>query len=203
VALEVDTKPVERILEEFTNASAHVGPTIERVLDRERPQFDCDCLSGGPDSAVPRTSPGKVERSELEAAYVRYAQIVSGQRRPDGLAWQVVTEDPSGLERYVDGYLPHEILRWGGDIFDMFPETCKGLKEQQLSLDEFVPWWFQKARPGDDSYDFFLVKIDRFLEFVAERAPMLHTLAAGEAAILRAAYADASCGGRSVTESCR
>ena len=85
---------------------------------------------------------------------------------------------------------------------DMFPETCKGLNEQGLSLDDFVPWWFQKSRPADRPYDFFLVKIDRFVEFVAERAPALLVPVCREAEALRQAYEEANAGGRYLTESC-
>jgi len=198
VALEVDTKPVERILAEFTEASARVGPTIARLLEQETRHpatVSCQALSG--------TCEGTIDRSALEDEYVHYAQIASGQRPAAGPPWQAVTDDPSGLECYLNGYLPHEILRWGGDISDMFPETCKGLNEQRLSLDDFVPWWFHKARPTHESYDFFLLKIDRFLEFVSERAPLVQSLAAREAGVLRAAYSDASNGGRPQMESSR
>ena len=37
VALEVDTKPLELILEEFTDARGHVAPMIERLMDSETP----------------------------------------------------------------------------------------------------------------------------------------------------------------------
>ncbi len=107
-----------------------------------------------------------------------------------------------GLERYIHAYLPHEILHWGGEVPDMFPETCKGLNEQGLSLDDFVPWWFHKSRPADRPYDFFLVKIDRFVEFVAERAPTLLVPVCREAKALRQAYEEVNAGSRYLTDSC-
>jgi hypothetical protein len=143
-----------------------------------------------------------VDQCRLQADYVRYARIASGQEPPDGPEWKAVTDDPSGLECYVHVYLPHEILHWGGELIDMFSETCKGLKEQGPPLDDFVTWWFQRSRPVDRPYDFFLLKIDRFVEFVAERAPTLIGLARHEAETLRQAYEDANAGGRHLTESC-
>jgi uncharacterized protein len=199
VALEVDTKPLELILEEFTHARGRVAPMIERLMDNETPALTAifEPLKGDG-----RTQQAEVDHRRLEADYVRYARIASGQEPPDGPAWQAVAEDPSGLERYIHAYLPHEILHWGGELPDMFPETCKGLSEQGLSLDGFVPWWFHRSRPADRPYDFFLVKIDRFVEFVAERAPTLLIPACREAKALRHAYQEVNAGSRYLTESC-
>jgi uncharacterized protein (UPF0276 family) len=199
VALEVDTKPVERIVEEFGKALARVGAMVEHVLNKESVD---DCFPKQPESGC-RSDMSVVDRRRLEADYVEYAQIACGQRPPAGSAWKAVVEDRSGLERYIHAYLPHEILHWGGDIHDMFPETCRGLSEQGLSLDEFVPWWFHKSRPADQPYDFFLLKIDRVVEYVAERAPSLMGLARAEAGVLRSAYDEANVGGRPHMESYR
>jgi uncharacterized protein len=198
VALEVDTKPVERIVEEFTEASARVRSTVERLLEQE--ERDLNMVQG---SAVFCISAEEIDRTSLEAEYVRYAQIASGQRPPAGAPWTAAAEDPSGLERYIRGYLVHEILHWGGDIADMFPETCMALQGQGCCLDDFVFWWYHKARTADRPYDFFLLKIDRLLEFVAERAPLLLEGAVREAATLRTAYRDANSLGRPLLESSR
>jgi uncharacterized protein (UPF0276 family) len=198
VALEVDTKPVERIVEEFTEASARVRPTVERLLKQQTSDLHkaaCD--------AVLCLFTDEIDRDALQDEYVRYAQIALGQRPPAGAPWTAVAEDPSGLERYVGGYLVHEIVHWGGDIADMFPQTCRALKEQGACLDDFVRWWRYQATTADRPYDFFLLKIDRLLEFVTERAPLLLEGAVREAAVLRKAYADANMVGRSVLESCR
>jgi hypothetical protein len=172
---------------------------VERLLGNETP-----APTGilGPLTGERRAHHAEVDQRRLEADYVRYARIASGQEPPDGPAWNAVTDDPSGLERYIHVYLPHEILLWGGEVIDMFSETCKGLKEQGLSLDDFVPWWFQRSRPADRPYDFFLLKIDRFVEFVAERAPALIGPARREAEALRQGYEEANAGGRNLMESC-
>ena len=189
VALEVDTKPPELIVEEMASAAMRVGSRITRLLasSSSAPDSRIEPLSSG--LGAPRT---KVDRRQLEAEYVRYAQIASGRELPTGSAWNAVIEDAAGLGRYVHDYLPHEILHWGGELSDMFPQTCEHLHEQGLSLDAFVPWWFQQPRPVDRPYDFFHLKIDRLLEFVTERAPLLLDLARYEAATLRAAYEDAN-----------
>ena len=200
VALEVDTKPVPLIVDEFTHALAHVGPSVERRMQQESP------MSAGRPEHLEITAGMQTtddDRRQLESDYLQYAEIASGQRSPCGPAWNAVTRDPSGLLRYVHAYLPHEILHWGGELTDMFPETCKGLNELGLSLEEFVPWWFQRSRPVDRPYDFFLLKIDRLVEFVAERAPVLSAVARREADRLRQAYEEANAGSRDLTEACR
>jgi len=199
VALEVDTKSFGLIAEEFTQAGERLGPMVKRLLEHETPAPPATVEPLRGERQVHRT---EVNQRKLQTDYVRYARIASGQEPPDGPEWKAVTDDPSGLERYIHVYLPHEILHWGGELIDMFPETCKGLKEQGLPLDDFVPWWFQRSRPADRPYDFFLLKIDRFVEFVAERAPLLIGFARREAETLRQAYEDANVGGRYLTESC-
>jgi uncharacterized protein (UPF0276 family) len=199
LALEVDTKSAEVIVEEFGEAAALVGRTVDRLLDKTRA---CDSVweslevGSSAHAAV-------IDRGSLEAEYVRYALVASGRQPPAGPAWKAVAENPSGLERYIHVYLPHEILRWGGDLRDMFPITCSRLGQRGVSLDDFVPWWFHKPRPADGRYDFFLMKIDRLLEFVAEREPGLLAQARREAEELRLAYEEASAGGRQVWESSR
>lgn len=74
----------------------------------------------------------------------------------------------------------------------MFPQTCRTLAERGISLTEFVTFWFQSPRPLTHSYDFFLLKIERFLEFVTERASEAQVFAQQEGDILRQAYAQAN-----------
>ncbi|HKY70855.1 MAG TPA: DUF692 family protein [Nitrospira sp.] len=191
IALEVDTKPVDLIIEEFDQAFARLGSTVAHLLGYEsQPAHDPIPITVADDEEERSV----IDLRSLEADYVRYAQIASGRRPPAGPLWQAVAEEPSGLARYIQVYLPHEILHWGGELRDMFPDTCKGLTEEGISLEEFVPWWFGIARRIDRPYDFFLLKIDRFLEFVAERAPSLLSRAHHEADALREGYEGASVG---------
>jgi hypothetical protein len=71
----------------------------------------------------------------------------------------------------------------------MFPHTCRTLAERGISLTEFVAFWFQSPRPLTHSYDFFLLKIERFLEFVTERVPDVRGCVLEECGMLRQAYA--------------
>jgi hypothetical protein len=190
VALEVDTKSAEVIVDEFGEAAALIGRTVDRLLGRTR---SCESVVEPPEVGSPVRA-GDLDECDLESEYVRYALVASGQAPPAGPAWKAVAEHPSGLERYIRVYLPYEILHWGGDLRDMFPNTCRRLSERGVSLDEFVPWWFRKPRHADGPYDFFLTKIDRLVEFVAEREPGLLAQARCEAQQLRLAYEEASAG---------
>jgi uncharacterized protein len=190
IALEVDTKPIERIVEEFQGACDRFSATIRCLLRRESPAVGAVSTA----EVCLGVQNGDIDYRRLEADYAEYAQIASGQRPPTGRIWRGVAEDSIGLERYIHDYMPHEILHWGGDLADMFPETCGSLSEAGVVLTEFVPWWFQKPRPLTRPYDFFLLKIDRVLEFVGERAPALMEVARREADALRSAYADANAG---------
>jgi len=189
IALEVDTKPMEQIVNEFQDAKRRFSPAIDRCLSNRMPAPD----TVGP-AAQDRNAPVACnnDRVQLLADYAQYAQIVSGRQTPTGPNWKEVVADTVGLTRYIDEYLPHEILHWGGDITEMFPETSRRLNETGLSLGQFVTWWFHTPRPVDRPYDFFLLKIDRVVEFVSERAPSLLSLTRQEADALRSAYTDAS-----------
>ncbi len=74
----------------------------------------------------------------------------------------------------------------------MFPQTCRILSEREVLLTEFVAFWFRAPRTLTQSYDFFLLKMERFLEFVAERAPDIRGCVQQECDILRQAYAQAN-----------
>ena len=124
------------------------------------------------------------DRQQLRDDYARYARIISGQAPITGPEWQdVAAEVRQVLTCYRTSYLPHEILHWGGDLAEMFPQTCRILAERGVCLTEFVAFWFRAPRPLTQSYDFFLLKIERFLEFVAESAPDARDLCRNRKAI--------------------
>ena len=70
----------------------------------------------------------------------------------------------------------------------MFVESCRRLKARDVSLDGFVVFWFREPRSLSGTYDFFLLKVERFVEFVREVAPELRGIAEREAKELRCAY---------------
>lgn len=190
VALEVDTKPIEMIVEEYAEAVRRFSPAVQQAMARGR-SAAWPMAGVRPSCAVPEPM-NESDRQQLRDDYARYAQIISGQIPVTGQEWQDVAEDQAGLTSYQTSYLSHEILHWGGDLVEMFPQTCKVLAERGICLTEFVAFWFRAPRPLTQSYDFFLLKIDRFLEFVTEAAPDVRSGIQAECDQLRQAYAQAN-----------
>lgn len=190
VALEVDTKPIEMIVEEYAEAVRRFSPLIQQTMARGAAvEQSMELLS---DQASVQEPVRQSDRQQLRDDYARYAQIISGQAAMTGPEWHDTAAEPAGITRYRTFYVPHEILHWGGDLAEMFPQTCRTLAERGISLTEFVTFWFRSPRPLTHSYDFFLLKIERFLEFVTERASDAQVCAQQEGDILRQAYAQAN-----------
>ena len=190
VALEVDTKPIEMIVGEYAEAVRRFSSVVQRTMARGTPEEQAMDLAPHPASTQMPVS--QSDRQQLRDEYTRYAQIISGQVSAAGLEWQEAAVEATGMTRYRTVYLPYEILHWGGDLAEMFPQTCRGLADRGVCLTEFIAFWFRSPRPLTHSYDFFLLKIDRFLEFVTERALDLQGCAQQECDILRQAYAEAN-----------
>jgi uncharacterized protein (UPF0276 family) len=198
VALEVDTKPIEMIVEEYAAAVRRFSLLVQQTMSRG---------TGVEQLMGLRPRPASVEkpmcqshRQQLCDDYARYAQIISGQAPVTGPEWQDVAAEATGVTRYRTSYVPHEILHWGGDLTEMFPQTCRVLAERSICLTEFVTFWFRSPRPITRSYDFFLLKIERFLEFVTERAPDVRGCVQQECDMLRQAYAQVNEVGEPVME---
>lgn len=180
IALEVDTKAVPVIVEEFG-----------------RLREDLSCLQAFERTELPpapRTTllPSRGANATLAQFYAAYARVVSGQEdlESSGIASLAEGVDPDGLHRYATRYLPHELLCWGGDIAEMFPAIWKSLEKRGVTATDFVRFWFRQSRPVADPYDFFYLKLERWVEFVGEVAPDLLKQAQSEAGILRALHAE-------------
>ncbi len=183
VALEVDTKPIPMIVEEFEQARARFGHRIAR-LDARDSREKRDSIRAS--RARPaRRACGAPDAGRLAEQYDRYARIVTG-RATQGVP--VLGQDASALALYVEQYLPHEILEWGGAVREIFPETCRSLERAGITLDEFVRFWFREPRETDQAYDFFLLKITRFVEFVREVLPEAVETVQRDAQVLRDGY---------------
>jgi uncharacterized protein len=190
VALEVDTKPIKTIVEEYAEAVRRFSIPVQQTMVRGTNIEQSTGLL--PRSESTRRLVPQSDRHQLLDDYARYARIISGQTPMTGLEWEEAAGDPTGVTRYSAFYLPYEILHWGGDLTEMFPQTCRILAERGVSLSEFVTFWFCSPRPLTQSYDFFLLKIERFLEFVRESSPDALAYAEQEGGMLRQAYAQAN-----------
>ncbi len=187
VALEVDTKPVDAIVAEFERFGKRYGERIHGLINQP-----VSPRSGG------GTPPTRVEQDESEcsrhllALYDAYARVASGRVPPAETALPVGDQDAAGVEHYRRVYLPAEILDWGGALRDVFPETCRRLDAEGIPLVLFVGFWFRAPRPVTEPYDFFLIKLDRFVEFVHECFPQAAEQARRESETMRAAYCAAN-----------
>ena len=198
VALEVDTKPIEMIVEEYAESVRRFSLLVQQTMARGTGVEQLMGLTPLPASVQEPMC--QFNRQQLRDDYARYALIISGRAPMTGPEWQEVATEAAGLTRYRTSYLPYEILHWGGDLAEMFPQTCRALAERGVSLTEFVTFWFRSPRPLTLSYDFFLLKIERFFEFVTERAPLARDCAEQESDMLRLAYAQANEVGEPVME---
>jgi uncharacterized protein (UPF0276 family) len=186
VALEVDNKPIPAIVDEMKAFSKRFGQVLSdrSEMDRGPTQILVDQLEDEPIDE--RQDP---QQQHLVLEYECYARMVTGQSEQAPFSRWV---DPEGLAIYRRDYLPYEILQWGGDLRDMFPESCRGLEQAGIPLRQFVDFWFSEPRDagkGQDGYDFFLLKIDRFAAYVSRVLPDAADLAQREAATLRKDYA--------------
>jgi hypothetical protein len=178
----VDTKPIPLIVEEFVRFSARYDSVLALI------QREGEVTQEGTYELAPGASLSDSVKHELEAAYERYARVAAGRSEPEGPEWSLPAACADELDTYRSIYLPYEILSWGGQVDAMFPQSCRGLEERGVLLSRFVPFWFRQPRVLSGSYDFFLVKIERFVEFVLEVAPDLAAVVEQEANELRRAY---------------
>ncbi|MGC3974989.1 MAG: DUF692 family protein [Nitrospira sp.] len=188
VALEVDTKPIAMIVEEFMQFRARFGSTVRAMVHCDgRASLQLQRLPDG------RSAEGlqltSEEKATLQQQYRDYVQLVTAHDDPSPIRNLSL---PGGsledLNRYRQTYLPHELLHWGGELEDMFPDTCRVLTDADVPLARFVPVWFSRPRPEQDDYDFFLMKIDRFVEFAVQACPTAAMIVMREAEELRAGY---------------
>ena len=187
VALEVDTKPIGMIVEEFRQFRDRFGSTVHQMVHRGH----LGPLPGQQRPIQPSAEDmphlTQEEQGALQQQYRTYVQLVT---TPDAPCSDVSLLGGSldDLHRYRDSYLPHELVHWGGDLPDMFPATCGALSKADVPLERFVPFWFSRPRPEQEDYDFFLLKIDRFVEFATQVCPTTANTVRAEAEELRIAY---------------
>ncbi|HMS83652.1 MAG TPA: DUF692 family protein [Nitrospira sp.] len=182
MALEVDMKSEELIVEEFSGFSQRYSNVFERVTVKKDLPSELEIHPTREEAVSPS------EQQGLGVLYDRYARVVAGRAEPVGTEWDHGQACFDELDLYRFSYLPYEILHWGGKVSDMFPESCQGLMALHVPLAEFVPFWFREPRSLSGTYDFFLLKVERFVEFVREVAPTLEAIAEREAEGLRQGY---------------
>ena len=123
VALEVDTKPIGMIVEEFRQFRDRFGSTVHQMVHRGH----LGSLQGSSDRSSLRlrtaTSSGP-GRTRGAAAAVSHLCSPRHDARCSVFDMLLLGGSLDDLNRYRDSYLPHELVHWGGDLPDMFPATC-------------------------------------------------------------------------------
>ena len=183
IALEVDTKAVPVIIEEFGRLLEE--PACRKALLNEPER------TGLPMTVV-RERAAESAAQELAGLYGAYARVASGQEALEksaiaSFAESVVAEE---LRRYATRYLPHELICWGGDLAELFPSLWTSLQKRGVTVTDFVRFWFRQPRPVVAPYDFFDLKLERWAEFVGEVAPDLIAHVEKQAEVLRALHAE-------------
>jgi uncharacterized protein (UPF0276 family) len=185
VALEVDTKAISLIVQEFDRLRSEAG----QACFRERMPEPIDC------NMARRSAPGEIpsdEDAQLSSVYTAYARVISGQESLEHSLLECLSEhlDREGLRRYTAEYLPEELLTWGGDLEYLFPRIWQALRQRGISGEDFVRFWFHHPASSRDAYDFFYIKLDRWISFLRQVAPDLVEETAREAAVFRSLHAE-------------
>jgi uncharacterized protein len=188
LALEVDTKSIGQIVYELNQVQQRFGERVTAVC--EAAQTTSVARAWHDDSALDSIAiESTVEAIDaLRRQYEDYARVVSGHISVSQAGLPSRWLEPGNLELYRQTYLPHEILHWGGDLHDMFPETCRQLTCEGIDVSAFVDFWFREPHSRNQPYDFFLLKLDRFPRFIREVLPAAFPHAMREADALRDAY---------------
>jgi uncharacterized protein len=167
IALEVDNKPIPLLCREASTVREMLGPVGQWRARESAPFPEC------PRPQVQGFMPLKEARQMLTRQYRDYVELVTGKGRRRfhrAEAWgRGMVED--GLAYYATHYLPYEILSWGGDVRIMFPRVCELLEQHEISLNRFVKFWFAHSRKPEVEYDFFLLKIHVFVNFLSQVLP--------------------------------
>lgn len=191
MALEVDTKDPELILAEYQEFYDRF-----HGWEKARPPVPIE-RNANFRTQLPEEILFDLKRAEedLSRHYEDYVATITGSGKGKNLP---LMDEPqsktllNGLAWYRNYYLPYEILVWSGNPLELFPRSCELLKRQGVDLRSFVSYWFSRSKPAEEPYDFFLIKIQQFVDFVEQISPMALDVARVEARQLREDYMLAS-----------
>jgi len=186
IALEVDNKQISLICQEVKAVMEILEPIVQsraKVVVSAR-EFQAEEDPHVRDFELPRETWQMVTRQ-----YRDYVELVTGKGASRHDALKACDEGiGEGLSCYTTQYLPHEILSWGGDVRELFPLTCRLLDQHGVSLNQFFKFWFAHPRKSESEYDFFLLKIHLFVEFLGQVLPSAVSTVQQEAELLSQGY---------------
>ena len=187
IALEVDNKRISLICQEVKMVIETLEPLIHF---RANVSMSAREFQAEESSLVQNFEPSKETLNILTRQYSDYVALVTG--RVNGrldLPQEWNQGVGAGIGCYASQYLPHEILSWGGDVRVMFPQTCQLLDQYEISLNQFVEFWFAHPRKSGCEYDFFILKIYLFVDFLGQVLPNAVSTAKQEGELLSQGYA--------------
>ena len=184
VALEVDTKAISVIVDEFRRLRQDAA--ADWLPDPARQH------GIPPDLTHVRRCLQVPAPNELPELYRSFVRVVSGQEPLEHSRLVPLSDslDRAGLHRYTTEYLPHELMIWGGDLEALFPKVWQTLRARGIGGEDFVRFWFQQSPDSQAGYDFFDMKLDRWAAFVRSVAPDLARETDEEARLLRVLHAE-------------
>ncbi len=78
------------------------------------------------------------------------------------------------------------------ELLEALEAAGLGFEPCGIPLEAFVDCWFRVPRDSREPYDFFLLKIERFVEYIRDVMPDATGMVEREAEILRTAYHSAN-----------
>jgi uncharacterized protein (UPF0276 family) len=185
IALEVDGKQIPLICREITAVREMVSHVMYSRPQASKPANEFWLIKG---NQAPDVEVSSDIRHILTGQYRDYRALATGKGESFVLPQEWEKEAAEGLADYVSYYLPFEILTWGGDVRVMFPRTCELLDCQGIFLNQFLEFWLTYNRISEPEYDFFLIKIHQFLEFIRHVLPTALSTSQQEAESLSHGY---------------
>jgi len=188
VAMEVDTKGIELIVKEFAQLRQQFDGWEQQ--ERGKQQFMIEPTSQVSPFAHHKSPAACRNDSHLAHQYQDYVRWVTCRENNNVVDLSLNSKyDVSELSSYRHYYLPHEISEWGGQLKDMFPNTFRVLEKSDFRGEGFMEYWYLHPQHVCEPYDFFLLKIHYFVEYIQLMYPLGAYQVSQEATDLRNSYA--------------
>jgi hypothetical protein len=189
IALEVDTKDISLVISEYRDFRSRFGSSAAGLFSETSSTGTMARPIDSRSDAAYQSFASQERKTALAQDYAQYAAVVTGQEGIESCGPILdLGDQQEGVAYYRQVYLPYEILHWGGELHDMFPRTFELISQSHVDMNDFVAFWFSRPRAAPVPYDFFLLKVEYFVEFVATIMPDAVAVASEEAEELRAAY---------------
>lgn len=188
LAMEVDTKGIDLIVREYAWLRGRFETWDQQERGKQQPVFESRPQI---EPFAHRTHPSACGTDRhLSYQYEDYVRLVTCLEKDDVVILNTNNiHDVNELDSYRRYYLPHEISEWGGQLKDMFPRSFRTLEGSGLEIEGFKDYWYLHPQRVCEPYDFFLLKIQYFVEYIQAMYPQGADQVSLEAMELRNGYA--------------